>query len=178
MRLQSEHDKQASAWAARQAALPGQRAGTWGFKTALRALLEEAHRRFAEEEWEEEPAFGEELTCYCDACEAAREIDEGRRPGFIPDAWCIQPGAASTWSSGAEAVLMLCEVQHTSPVSGVKLWNYCNLFWVLDQVPIQLRLIVIDRCGVEREVDLVSHAHDQLVKDDLLPVRLVAEVAS
>lgn len=164
----SRHNDEARAWAERHG---GQ---TRGFYTALISLVKEACTCKADDfEPREEgnccDLVKEACTCKtddlktgqkpqeegncCDSSELAAALAEDRRQlGFLPDAFAVERPEDDL------PRMLLCEVQHTSPLTSEKLSRIVDLYWRLDAAEVELRLEVVDRTGQAREVDLFHHA--------------------
>lgn len=74
---------------------------------------------------------------------------------FLPDAYKIDDSAE---------VVILAEVQVTSPITAAKAQEIIDLFWAIDERALGwvLGLVVIDRCGIERIVDMAEFVYAHL----------------
>lgn len=86
-----------------------------------------------------------------DAWDALERIKEQKGVGVVPDAWA--------WGQEDHKDLLVCEVQLSSPINESKMHAYIELFWLLDSAYINLRLFIVDRCGIAREVNMFQHAY-------------------
>lgn len=68
---------------------------------------------------------------------------------FIPDGWFVE-----RYEDGRDEITCI-EVEDTSTLSVEKLRAYCDLWEMFDNLCVSLRLIVLDRYGMnERDIDL------------------------
>jgi hypothetical protein len=113
----------------------------------------------------------EGLGVYCKMIPDAWRVLEGHdrvwdpKMGDIPNGHAI-PG--TTWMSAGVAVLVEAfEIEDTSKLTERRLDNYANLWWILDEIYIGLRLFSVSRYGtIVEQIDLFEWSRQQEVMDD------------
>jgi hypothetical protein len=84
-----------------------------------------------------------------------RSVADPREAGIAQIDWqcSVRPDAYKVDELGATVTVF--EVEVTSAVTEEKLSKYEDLWWFLDEYHWRLKLVAIDRFGVEREIPLV-----------------------
>lgn len=130
--------------------------------TIIRGLVARGHQTH-----EFLPAIGEALLLHDGVTKQEyREALDGLR--ILPDAYTIDP---ETWT------ITVYEVEVSHPVDDDKLARYFNLFWVVDQWEWSIRLVLVDKRGNERDVDVVRTGLEMELVEQGYPAPTAARYA-
>lgn len=95
-----------------------------------------------------------------------KEDDSFRRLSIIPDAFVVD---------ASDMRITAYEVEVTSPITAGKLEAYHALFWEIDEYEWLLHLVLVDRVGRHRMVDLLRSSFETQIERTITDVDLARE---